>query len=121
MTAPAILNLDEFETSIQKTVVLNGKRHAFAPFSVEDFINNLKEIDTYSKKDEIPVTEFFEHMIRMVTRAFPTIPEADVRALPMEKLKALSDFVKDQTEVEAEEGLAQAGEQAPKNQTGELS
>lgn len=113
-----VLNLDELETGIEKTVILNGRRHRLQPFSVQQFIDNLKEIDAYAAMEVVTAQEVVEHMVRMISGAFPTIPEAEIRALPMEKMKALSDFVKDQTQLEADEGIA-SDVSAPKNQTGE--
>lgn len=100
-----ILNLDELETAIEKTIVHKGQKHVFAPFSVKDFVENLKQIEAYSKQDEIPVSEYMEHMINMVVRSFPSLGEDEVRELPMPKLKAINDFIKGQTETEALEGV----------------
>ena len=113
-----ILNLDELETGIEKQVVLKGVTHKLHPFSVQQFIDNLKEIDAYAAMETVTVQEVVEHMVKMISGAFPTIAEADIRGLPMEKMKALSDFVKDQTQLEADEGIA-SDVSVPKNQVGE--
>ncbi len=110
-----ILNLDDFETEIEKTVIHEGVKHAFQPFSVEDFIKNLKQIENFAKLDEIDVSEYMEHMVDMVVRAFPSMGEETVRALPMTKLKKLNEFIRGQTEYEAADGLEQTGAEVPKN------
>lgn len=100
-----ILNLDELETTIEKVIVLKGVKHPFVPFSVGDFIDNLKEMEANAKREDVPMSEYMEHMIGMVQRSFPSIPEQEVRDLPMEKLKAITDFIKGVTEEEALAGI----------------
>lgn len=107
------LNLDEFETKIDKRVKLNGVTHEFQPFSVEDFIDQLKEMEDFTKREEVPVSEYMTHMVGIVHRAFPTIPEDELRKLSMPKLKKLTDFVRGETEAEALAGLpAEEAEEA---------
>lgn len=110
-----ILNLDELETGVEKTVVLNGVKHSFAPFSVENFIENVKSLEEYSKREDIPVSEYMEHMVQMVVRGFPSIGEEAVRKLPMTHLKAINEFVRGQTEAEAALGAESVGAEPAKN------
>ena len=46
-----VLNLDELETSLDKTVVIKGVEYAMKALSVEDFINQMKEIDAATGHD----------------------------------------------------------------------
>jgi len=108
------LNLDEFETSVEKTVRLNGVTHSFVPFSVGDFIDQLKEMEGYAATEELPVSEYMGHMVKMVRRAFPSISEEDLMGLSMEKLKALTDFVRGETEKEALVGVTPEEAEAKK-------
>lgn len=112
------LNLDEIETTIEKVVVLNKVSHSFVPFTVEDFVNNLKEMETYSAKTDVPMSEYMSFMVSMVKRAFPTIPEGELDKLTMEKLKALTDFIKGVTEQEAVAGLTAEQEAEVKKSEG---
>ena len=110
------LNLDEFETKIDKRVVLKGNTHNFVPPSVGDFIEQLKEMEEYAKKTEVPVSEYMEHMVGVVKRAFPTITDDDLKTLSMPKLKKLTDFVRGETEAEALAGLPPEEAEAAKNE-----
>jgi hypothetical protein len=99
-----ILNLDQIEQSEDKSVVLNGMSHTFRPFTVDEFIVQLKEIEAVEAKGDMSVTDYAEFSIKTVMRGFPTIPEAEIRALTIGKLKALTDFVKDVAQEEASVG-----------------
>lgn len=109
------LNLDEFETKIDKRVKLNGVTHEFQPFSVGDFINQLKEMEDYASREDVPISEYMAYMVSVVRRAFPTIPEEDLRSMSMPKLKRLTDFVRGETEAEALAGLPDEEAEAAKN------
>ncbi len=96
-----ILNLDTLEQSEDKTVILRGVKHKFVPFSVEDFITQVKEIKEMEKGGEMGMDEYAEFMITAIKRAFPTIEVVELRKLTMDQLRALSDFVKSVAEDEA--------------------
>jgi hypothetical protein len=110
-----VLNLDDLETGVEKTIILKGVKHSFAPFSVENFIENLKTLERYSNQDEVPVSEYMEHMIDMVSRGFPSLGLETIRQMPMTQLKAINDFIQGQTEMEAAAGAASAGQEVTKN------
>lgn len=99
-----ILNLDDIEQSEDKSVVLNSQTHVFRPFTVAEFIAQLKEIEQIEKNGDISVADYAEFSIKTVTRAFPTIPENELRDLPVNKLKALTDFVREVANDEADKG-----------------
>lgn len=100
-----ILNLDTIETKVDKTIVLNGVEHAFSPFTVEQFIEQLKEIEAIENGERtLSIREYAEYSIKSIKRAFPTVPEAELRALHVDKLKAISDFVRGEVAAEAEAG-----------------
>lgn len=104
-----ILNLDTFETSNEKSLVLNKETHVFQPFTVEGFIDELKEIEAMEKDGNTPVAAYIEFSIKTILRAFPTIKEADLRKITITKLRAISDFVKSVAEDEAQGATAEAG------------
>lgn len=112
-----VLNLDDFEQSVDKSVTLNGKSHEFKPFTVDEFISQLKEIEGLEKDGQLSIAQYVEFSIGTIKRAFPTIEESELRALTITKLKALTDFVRDVAENEAQAG----GEQAAGNGEGAAS
>jgi hypothetical protein len=115
-----ILNLDDIEQSEDKTVVLNTVSHKFHPFTVDEFITQLKEIEAIEAGGSVmSATDYAEFSIRTVQAAFPTIKETDLRALTIGKLKALTDFVKDVAKTEAVAGAEALAE--PGNAVGEAS
>lgn len=102
------LNLDELETGVEKTIIYKTVKHAFAPFSVDDFIANCKQIETYAKSEEVPISEYMEHLKANVARGFPTMAD-EVGGLPMTALKAINNFIQDQVRDETIEGLEADG------------
>jgi hypothetical protein len=54
-------------------------------------------------------------MVKNVLRSFPTIQEADLRALPLDRLKMITDFVSGIVQDDA----AEAAPAEVKNSTGE--
>lgn len=100
-----ILNLDSFENPDEKAVVLNGVSHAFAPFTVEQFIAQMKDVEALEKQGDMTLSQFTEYSIDSIVRAYPTIPRDELFELPMHKLNALLKFVRGVAEEEA----AQAG------------
>lgn len=107
-----ILNLDDIEQSVDKRVTLNGEDHDFHPFTVDEFIAQLKEIEAVEKAGEMTVVDYTEFAIKSILRGFPTIQEADLRKLSVTKLKALTDFIKaeaDEAEAEGVEAHAAEG------------
>lgn len=104
-----ILNLDDIEQSEDKSVVLAGQTHVFRPFTVAEFIAQLKEIEAIEKTGEMTVADYAEFSIKTVKRAFPTIPEEQLRDLSINKLKALTDFVREVASDEADKGAEATG------------
>ena len=107
-----ILNLDTFETSSDKQVVLNKVTHQFHPFTVEEFIAQVKEIEELEAKGAVSATEYAQFMVKTVLRGFPTIPVDELQKMEVEKLRAISDFVRDVAQAaktEAEEQVSAEG------------
>lgn len=98
-----ILNLDEIETGLEKTIKLDGKNHDMQPMSVQHYIDYLKQLETL--KDADP-TEAFEVMVKTTLVAFPTLTEEQVRGLTLRKINAITAFIQAETEEETTEGNA---------------
>lgn len=83
------IDLDEVVPETEMVLKLKGKEHKLVPTSVDTFVTNLKALEglglNASMVDEIETT------ISIVKRAFPTIPEPDLRALTLPQLKKISD------------------------------
>lgn len=97
-----ILNLDEIETPVQKTVKIGGKAYKMKPVSVADYIRSLKrmkDIDVETNPEQI-----VEAMTETVTTAFPDMPSEVVEGLNMDQLRALTEFISQEAEKEASEG-----------------
>ena len=107
-----VLNLDELETSLEKVVVIKGVEYKMTPLSVEDFINQMKEIDEVGKQD-LSAMEMYELSLRVILRAFPGLTSETLRSLNTFQIDALYGFLKERADVEADRGLetVNAGEQ----------
>lgn len=99
------LNLDALQTEVLQQVTVNQKTYDVVAMSVGDFIETMRDaasleaLHKAAKKsgDENSVTnvvESLEILVRSINRAIPSLPEAEVRALPMAKLYALNDFIR---------------------------
>ncbi len=109
-TEAKILNLDEFEDRIQKVIKYQGREHQFHPFTVQDYIDTMKTMTLMKEKEErvekaiqegkepnpkdlVGQDEVFEYTVKSIRRAFPTLSEEEVRAMPINTLNAISDFI----------------------------
>jgi hypothetical protein len=111
-----VLNLDQLETTIDKVVTIKGVDHRMTPLSVEDFINQMKEIDQATSSD-MTALEMYELSLKVILRAFPTIPETQLRALNTFQIDSLYAFLKEKVDHAAEEGA----EATSGNETGKAS
>jgi hypothetical protein len=101
MSGPKVLNLDELETGNEKEIVLDGKTYKLQPFSVGDFIDQVKRLEA---AENVSSSEAFELIVEMVSKAFPGLSEETIRGMSMERLNAIYDFVRATTEEEISEG-----------------
>lgn len=98
-----VLNLDELETSLDKVVVIKGTQYAMKALSVEDFINQMKEIDAATGQDMTAI-EMYELSLRVILRAFPGLAEDVLRSLNTFQIDSLYAFLKEKADDLAEEG-----------------
>lgn len=84
------LNLDAVKPKVERALKLNGKTHEQSPLSVGAFIDNARAAKRLAEKPD-PVEEF-ELVLSMVGRSFPTIPEAELRALTFDQLSTILNW-----------------------------
>ncbi|WLR91002.1 hypothetical protein [Shinella zoogloeoides] len=84
------LDLDAVASNAEFTLKLNGKEHTLKVATVETFIQNMQDLEGLSMNasaaDELKVA------VAIVKRAFPTIPEKELRELNILQVKAIADF-----------------------------
>jgi len=88
------LNLDDFETKVEKVLKLKGKEHKMAALSVGAFIEQMKTAKALEKSGEANIADFIDHMITMVDNVFPTIGRDELEKLSLDQLNAILDFAK---------------------------
>lgn len=103
-----ILNLDEVESTIDKTLVIKGVSYAMRPFSVDEFINQMKEIEEVSKSNLTGV-DLYKKSLEMIRRAFPGLTDEIIGEMTTFQIDAIYAFMKARTEDEAEQIAAEAG------------
>lgn len=100
-----VLNLDALDTNVERSIIVKGKTYMMQPFSVEDFINQMKEIEQIGDK-EPSGSEMYETSLRMILRAFPTLDDATLRSLNTFQVDAIYNFLRAKGEEEVEEAVA---------------
>lgn len=101
MSGPKVLDLDQLEVGTEKTIILKGKRYTMRPFSVKDFIEQMKSV---SNAENQSVEDAFEVVVDSIVKAFPGIPRDDVMEMEMPKLNRLHEFIRATNEEEVAEG-----------------
>jgi hypothetical protein len=84
------LDLDSFANEQEFVVKLKGIEHKLVSLTVNDFIFNTKLIQSLGTAPDIE-TEL-NAVIKMLTRAFPTMTEEMLRGMEIQKLNAILDF-----------------------------
>lgn len=98
-----ILNVDDLETSVEKVIVVKGVKYAMKPFTVEAFVNQMKELEAAAERETSGV-EIYEMSLKMIARAFPGLPEADLRNMTTYQVDMIYNFLKNTAEAEVAEG-----------------
>jgi len=96
-----LLNLDEVLPANEKVIILKGKEHVMAALTVQRFIELTREAEEYAEK-EMKVSESFERFVATILDSFPTIKEAELRAMDLQRLKLIVDFIRAEAEAETE-------------------
>lgn len=101
-----VLNVDDLEGSIDKVITIKGVDYAMKPFSVEDFLNQMRELNALGEKG-VDGAEMFEMSLRMIERAFPTLPKGTLQTLNTFQVDAIYNFLKATSEEEVESNIPQ--------------
>ena len=88
--SPKYLDLDSFGDASEFTVKLDGTEHKLAALTVDDFIFNTKLIQSLGTAPDIESE--LSAVVKMLTRAFPTMTEEMLRKLEIRKLNAILEF-----------------------------
>lgn len=96
-----ILNLDAIETSQEKIIKVDDVDHVMSPLSVEEFVENMKELESIKAAGaDLEPSEAFERSLKMILKAFPTLPEARVRKMKVHQVDAIFAFVQGENDEE---------------------
>ncbi len=90
MAQPKYLDLDALEPAVDLTVKLNGVEHKLKQLSVQDFIQNTSDMQALG--GNVSLSEEVALVVKMLTRAFPTMQADDLMNIELAKLWKLLDF-----------------------------
>lgn len=102
-----ILNLDELDVGLEKSIVLNGKTHVMQPFQVRDYVELLKTIKEGDDIEKSPVAttdDLVTQMVKGITKSFPTLTEDEILDLPLPKIRTIYEFIQAVVQAENEQG-----------------
>jgi hypothetical protein len=93
--APRIVNLDELIPE-NAQVIFKGEHHDVIPASTEMYLHVLKSRDKLKSANQ--EVEQVEQSILLIRLCAPTIPEIELRKLPLRALMALTHLVEEMME-----------------------
>lgn len=103
-----IINLDSLTKPPLMVLEIEGVKHPLKPATVETFLENMKDLEELGI-DASPAKEI-EVAVRIFSRAFPSIGQEVIRALPIETIQELSKLAREVSgEVATEEKPPEAG------------
>ena len=112
-----ILNIDALGSD-QRVLQLNGVEYVVEEMSVQNFIDTTKSAEQIIGR---PLSEQVDESVKLIQRSIPTLPESELRRMPLRHLNAIIAFVRGEDPVveegkSAEEGKAKgtAGRKSPK-------
>lgn len=110
-----VLNLDDLG-AVTRQVTINGVKYDIQDISVEDFIKTTKQAEAFLEREkageEVNPSERMEATIVTVKLHIPSIDEAILRGLSMEKLGILSRFMQGLMDEELVKGASDAPAEA---------
>jgi len=97
------LNIDELAPP-KKELTLKGVTYEMHTITVGEFIDFMRAngLEDQKKFDELSFDERLEKLIGQIHKAFPTIPDEDLRGLTMDQLVTIIQFTSGQLKEEAE-------------------
>lgn len=113
-----ILNIDTF-AQVKRQIVFKGVTHDVRETSVQQFIDNLKaaeELEKAGKGEPDTLSRQVEQSISAICDAIPTMKPEDLKAVPIEAITALLQFIRGELDPDASGAPAegQAGDDAQK-------
>lgn len=99
-----VLNLDEIHVSEPRVLIMNKVEHPIEELSVETYI----EVSATAKRlqGETDQAVLMTETVRLIKRQVPSVAESALMKLSLEKLMAVSEFVRG---VDPEKIIARAG------------
>jgi hypothetical protein len=91
-----VLNLDALETTVERVIVLKGVEYKMKPFTVEGFVNQMKEIEEIGDR-EPSGSEVYATSVKMIQRAFPDLTDEVLNGLYTHQVDAIFAFLKDRS------------------------
>lgn len=107
MSNVKVLNLDQFEGDVKRSVTIKGTSYDVVEMSTQNFIDTMRDAERLSKKVDISPMDELESVITLIRRSIPTCPEEVLRAEPMVKLGIIVKFLRG----EMDDRIAQAVQQ----------
>lgn len=104
-----ILNVDGLAKE-RKEIVLKGVTHEIREMSVDDFLVTMATADKL-EKDSTPKAQV-DAIISMVSRAIPTLTEAETRSLPFEQINAIAAFIRGELPDEIKDAISEVKDNA---------
>jgi hypothetical protein len=97
------LNIDELAPP-KKELTLKGVTYEMHTVTVGEFIEFMRAngMEDQKKFDELPFDERLEKLIDQIHKAFPTVPDDDLRGLTMDQLVTIIQFISGNLKEEAE-------------------
>lgn len=99
MSAPKILNIDEFAT-VKRVLRFKGTDYEVKELSVQAFIDNLKAAEDLEaqggakEKQPEAVSAQVELAIKNILESIPEFPETDLRSLQLPAMSAILRFIR---------------------------
>ena len=82
-----IVNIDALQEESPFILVVGGVEHPMKPFSVDDFISNMRLIEGLGANPKF--TDELDLSIKVIARAFPTLDETVLRSWPVSTIEKL--------------------------------
>jgi hypothetical protein len=88
-----ILNLDDIAGEESRELRLNGQTHPVREITVEDFIE-INRVAARLEKGDVSIEEQMQTTIDLIRRVIPSLTQEELQKLTMDKLQAISAFVR---------------------------
>jgi hypothetical protein len=106
-----VFNVDVFKEASPLVVSISGVEHKMVPASVQVFLENIADLEKLEKNPTLK--EQVEWTVRILTRAFPTIPAKEFHTWPLSAIESLFNKVRTHDDrAQVEETDAEGNEQA---------